>query len=186
MAALKIGSKEFERRYRAEAKELLGLASGLSDRPTSEEIHDLRVATRRIQVMRRLLPRSVRASQTSRRFDLLLKSVLKRTSQLRDLDTLMATLDDHRASLPGTLLVRLQNQRSDAAAGAKAVCEVLAGSPPPEIDGSEINGKKISRRLRKRARKHGQAAAELLPSILEDESKVAELHSLRLEVKKLR
>ena len=186
MAALKVTSKEFERRYREKAKELLDIAGGLSDRPTPDEIHDLRVTGRRFQVMRRLLPRRVRTSQASRRFDLLLKSALKRTSQLRDLDTLMSTLSEHRGSLPNGLLVTLGNQRSDAAAGAKAACDVLSESPPPGVDPSEVKGKRLSRRLRKRARKSGRGAAELLAEVLADESKVDELHALRVDVKKLR
>jgi CHAD domain-containing protein len=186
MVTLKTGSAEFERRYRQKAKELLDLASGLSDRPTPDEIHDLRVTARRIQVMRKLLPKSVRALQTSKRFDLLLKSMLNRTSQLRDLDTLVSTLKEHSSSLPRELMVGLENQRSDAAARAKAACDVLADSPPPDVDPSEISGKKLSRRLRKRARKHGRATAELLSEVLQDESKLEELHSLRIEVKKMR
>jgi CHAD domain-containing protein len=186
MAALKVTSKEFGRRYREKAKELLDIASGLSDRPTPNEIHDLRVTGRRIQVMRRLLPRRSRMSHTSRRFDLLLKSVLKRTSQLRDLDTLMSTISEHKGSLPNGLLVSLGNQRSDAAASAKAACDVLAESPPPDVDPSEVKGRMLSKRLRKRARKRGREAAELLSEVLVDESRVDELHALRIEVKKLR
>ena len=186
MASLKIGSREFESRYREKAKGLFDMARGLSERPTPEEIHDLRVTARRVQVMRRLLPRKVRILQTSKRFDLVLKSTLKRTSQLRDLDTLMATLEEHRRSLPGQLMVTLGNQRSDAAARAHAACEVLANSPPPDVDPAEIKGKKLSRRLRKRARKHGRASTELLAEVLTAESKVDELHALRLEIKKLR
>lgn len=186
MAALKTGFTEFERKYREKGKDLLDLAGRLSDRPTPEEVHDLRVTARRIQVMKRLLPKGVRDSQASKRFDLLLKSMLKRTSQLRDLDTLISTLEAHRSSLPGELLIELENQRSDTAARAKTVCEVLADSPPPALDPAEVKGKKLSRRLRKRARKRGRASAELLSEVLQDESKVEELHSLRIEVKKLR
>lgn len=186
MVALKIGAGELERHYNEKAKQLLGIARGLSDRPSPEEIHDLRVTARRVQVMRRLLPRRARVSQTSKRFDLLLKSTLKQTSQLRDVDTLISTLEEHRGSLPSRLLVTLGNQRSDAAAHAKAACEVLADSPPPVVDLSEIKGKKLTRRLRKKAKRHSRAAGQLLSEVLQDESKVDELHSLRIEVKKLR
>lgn len=186
MASLRVSSKGFGRRYQARSRELLDIAGRVSDRPTPDEIHDLRVTARRIQVMRRLLPRNIRMSQTAKRFDLLLRSVLKRTSQLRDLDTLMSTLKEHRTSLPGDLLVRLQNQRSDAAARAKAACDLLGDSPPPDVNPAEIKGKRLSRRLRKSAKTHGRASVSLLAEVLKDESKVEELHSLRLEVKKLR
>lgn len=186
MAVLRIGSREFERRYHERAEQLFDIVGSLSDRPSPEEIHDLRVAARRFQVVRGLLPRRVRISVSSKRFALVLKSSLKGTSQLRDLDTLMSTLDEHKAGLPSHLLVTLENQRSDAAARAKVACEVLADSPPPDIEPAEIKGKALSRRLRKRARKHGRASSRLLSEVLQDESKVEELHSLRVEVKKLR
>ena len=184
--ALKVGSREFARRYHEKARRLFDTARVLSDRLTPGEVHDLRVAARRVQVMRRLLPRKVRVSQASRRFDLALKSTLKGTSQLRDMDTLMTTLEEHRGNLPGQLLVALENQRSDAAARAKAACEALADSPPPEVEPGETSGRKLSKKLRKRGRRHGRTAAELLSEVLRDESKVEELHSLRIEVKKLR
>jgi CHAD domain-containing protein len=186
MAAVKLGSKEFGGRYQEKTKELQELTRSLPERLTPDDIHDLRVTARRIQVMRRLLPKSIRGSQGSRRFDPLLKSILKRTSQLRDLDTLMDTLEKHRARLPKNLLTTLENQRSDVAAGAKAVWDLLAESPPPDVDPSEIKGKRLARGLRKRIRKHGRASFNLLSEVLRDESKVEELHTLRKEVKKLR
>ena len=185
MAALKVGAKAFERGYGERTKALLDLAKGLPDRPTASDIHDLRVTARRIQVMRRLLPGAVRGSQSSRHFAMSLKSVLKATSQLRDLDTLIDTLGPHRRSLPEELFDRLENQRSDAAAGAKIASSVLVEVPPPDFEDS-VRGKKLSRRLRKGVRKHGREVSSLLTKVVRDESKVAELHSLRKEVKKLR
>lgn len=186
MSALEVGPKRFGRRCQEKAKELLELAGGLPDRPSPDEIHDVRVSARRMQVMRRLLPRRIRSSQTSRRFDLLLRSALKRTSQLRDLDTLTSTLKEHRTSLPANLFVTLENQRSDAAARARGALDLLADAPPPDIDPSEIRGRRLSKRLRKKVREHGQASVRLLSDVLSDESKVEELHTLRKEVKKLR
>ena len=186
MAALELAPKKFGRRYEERAKELLELASGLPDRPTPDDIHDIRVTARRIQVMRRLLPGRIRGSQASSRFDLLLKSVLKRTSQLRDLDTLTATLREHRARLPSSLFSALENQRSDAAARAKVAVQLLTEAPPPEMDPSEVRRKKLSRRLNRRVREHSRASVRLLSDVLMDESKVEELHALRKEVKKLR
>ena len=183
---LELGPKKFVRRYQAEVRALLEITKAILDRPTPKEVHDLRVAARRIQTMRRLLPRGVRRSRVSETSGLVLKTVLKRTSELRDLDTLMSTLEAHRTSLPGDLLVALRNQRSDAAARARVACDLLADSPPPDIDRSAVRGRRISKRLRKGTKKHARAAVRLLPEVLGDESKVDELHALRLEVKKLR
>ena len=70
MLALELGPKKFIRQYEERVRTLLEIVMALSDRPTLEEVHDLRVAARRIQTMRRLLPRSVRRSLISKRSDL--------------------------------------------------------------------------------------------------------------------
>jgi CHAD domain-containing protein len=186
MVALKVRAKSFDGVYRDRIRTLIDLAEGLPSRPSPSDIHDLRVTARRIQVMRRLLPGSQRRSQASKTFELSLKSVLKATSQLRDLDTLLDTLEHFRQTLPEEIFSRLENQRSDAAARAKTTSTVITNVAPPGLEVAEIRGKKLSRRLKKSVVKHGRKASEFLAIVVQDESKVAELHSLRKEVKKLR
>jgi len=165
---------------------LLEMVSDLPDRPSPDEIHDLRVIVRRIQVIRRLMPRSARNSQDAKTFSFALKSVMKATSQLRDTDTLMVTLRAHRGSIPPGILVDLENQRSDSAARSKATIGTLADVLVPELDAAKLRGKRLSRRFRKDVRKHSKVASSLLSQVLDDESRLVELHSLRKEVKKLR
>lgn len=186
MAALRVSRGSLQRRYRDRTKTLLELSGGLPDRPTPDDVHDLRVTARRIQMIRRLLPRAVRESPDSSGFDLALRSVMKSTSQLRDLDTLIETLEAHRAGIPDGLLVSLENQRSDAAARARAPVSVLTDITVPDLEPSDVKGKRASRRLRKRVKKGSRSASELLTDVLNDEDKVEELHSLRKEIKKLR
>jgi CHAD domain-containing protein len=183
---LRVNSSTFEERYGEKSKSLLDLARTLPERPSPAAIHDLRVTARRIQVMFRLLPRRARSSEGAMMSALVMRSILKATSQLRDLDTLMETLEPYRSELPAQVFLNLENERSDSAARAKAAMEVLVEAPPLDLDTSEIRGKRLSRRLRKRIRRHGRRAAEHLENVLEDESKVNELHALRIEVKKLR
>jgi len=186
MAAIRVSPRSLERTYRRQSKALVELAAGLPERPSPQEVHDLRVSIRRIQMMRGLMPRAVRDSRASKRFDLTLKSVLKSTSQLRDLDTLVDTIQQHKASLPAELLVTLGNQRSDAAARAKAAAHMLTEAPPPYIDSDLMRKRKVSRRLRKRIRREGSAIVGLLAKVLGDEKGVEELHALRKRVKRLR
>ena len=186
MAVLRVGRKSLAKGYVNRTGAFLKMVSVLPDRPPPDEIHNLRVAARRIQVMRRLMPRSVRLSQDSKSFNFALKSVLKATSQLRDMDTLMVTLKSYRSNLSSGLLVSLENQRSDSAARAKVTIGALTDLQVPELDTSKLRGKWLSRRFRKGVRKHSKKAASFLTQVLDDESKVVELHSLRKEAKKLR
>jgi CHAD domain-containing protein len=186
MAALRVGRKSLAKGYADRTGALMKMAAELPDRPSPDEIHDLRVAARRIQVMRKLMSRTVRNSQDSKTFNLALKSVMKATSQLRDLDTLMVTLKSYKGNLPNGILVSLENQRSDSAARAKVTIGALADVQLGELDTSKLRGKRLSRRFRKDVRKHSKKASSLLTQVLNDESKAVELHSLRKEVKKLR
>jgi len=187
MAALRVGRKSLVKRYSDKTRSLLKMAAALPDRPSPDEIHDLRVAVRRVQMMRRLVPRRVGgSSQDSKSFDLALRSVMKVTSQLRDMDTLMDTLKSYKGTLSTELLVNLENRRSDAAARAKAGIIALAKTMTPEVDISKVRGKRLSKRLRKRVQRHSNLASAMLAGVLKDESKAEELHSLRKEIKKIR
>jgi len=186
MAGLRVGRKSLANGYAARTWALLKMACDLPDRPSPDEVHDLRVAARRIQVVRGLLPRRVRSSQDSKTFNAALKSVLKATSQLRDMDTLTVTLKSCRGNLPVGPVVSLENQRSDTAARAKETVAALSDSKVPELEASRLRGRRLSKRFRKGVRKHSKMASALLTQVLNDESKAVELHSLRKEVKKLR
>jgi len=186
VAGLRIAPKTFATRYRQSAKSLQKLTVDLPHDLPPETIHDLRVSTRRTQVMRRLLSKRTRRSRDSKMFDLSLKFLLKATSQIRDLDTLTMTLGTDRASLPDELFRSLESERSHAAASARAGVRAISKSPAPAIRPSDIDGRKLSRRLRRRVEARAQSVREMLGAVLEDESKIEELHALRIAVKKLR
>jgi CHAD domain-containing protein len=183
---LRVSKKAFQRAYSEKIRALTEIAGSLPDRPNPEQVHDLRVIIRRLQVMRRLMPGKIRDSISSRKFGLILRSILKATSNLRDIDTQMVTLEPYREVLVDAVLVNLSNQRSDAAARANAAADLLAESPPPDLDQSATRSKGLSRSLRRRTKKCGLLVSSLLDQVLKDETKVVELHGLRKEVKKLR
>jgi CHAD domain-containing protein len=146
----------------------------------------LRVAARRVQAMKGLLPKSSRRSKRGRRFGIALTSLLKSTSQVRDLDTLMMTLETQKASLPSELMRSLENERSDFAATTRPAGQAFSGVKAPSIDPSEVAPGRLTRRLRKLIRERAHRVGVLLSIVTSAESKVDELHSLRKEVKKLR
>lgn len=186
MAELRIVPEPFAKRYRRNAENLLKLTRDLPDDLPPETIHDLRVTVRRIQVLRRLLPKKTRRSRGSKMFDFSLKSFLKATSQIRDLDTLVITLKTGKASLPDELLRSLGDERSHAAMNVRAAMKTISKARAPAISPSQIDGKKLSRRLRRRFDARSQSVRGMLKTVLKDESKIGELHALRIAVKKLR
>ena len=167
-------------------KRLSDLTRSFPERPPSDDIHDLRVAARRVQAMVRVLPKGIRKSKRAKRFRNALESLLKSTSEVRDMDTLIETLGIEKGSLPAEVLRSLENERSDLAATTRRSILAFARAKAPPMDPSKISPKKLARRLRNQEGKQFQVMSALLPEVTGDESKVKELHTLRKEVKKLR
>jgi CHAD domain-containing protein len=186
MAGLRASAKPFARSYKQRTENLLELARSSLEGLSPDAVHDLRVATRRVQMLCKLLPRDSRRSEAYKRFSATLGSLLKATSRVRDLDTLTLTLKRTRASLPAGLLSNLNNERADALRRAKSSMEAVSGAFPPPVDFSQIDSKRLTRRLRKRIDKRNNVVMGLLDKVLSDESRVEDLHVMRKEAKKLR
>jgi CHAD domain-containing protein len=185
MVGAEITPKVLARRYAERAGALGEKLEGLDERPTPVQIHDLRVAARRAQVLHLLLPRENRRARETRSFNIALKSVRKVTSEVRDTDTLTNTLEHLRPLLPVELITSLENDRSDIAAKASSDLAMLH-PVAPTIQFEGLGRKKLSRRFRKRVKQSRKAIDLLLGRVLSDESRVEDLHSLRKEAKKLR
>jgi CHAD domain-containing protein len=136
--------------------------------------------------MVKLLPKGTRGSPPYRKLDVALKSLLKSTSKLRDSDILLKTLDPYKKILPPETRGYLEKANMAGRSLAKTAIRGFSGVTIPTITRSEIDGKKISRRLRRRIHKRSVGVIELLRKVVRSESKMKELHLLRLEVKKLR
>jgi len=186
MAGLRASAKGFARSYAQRTKDLQELAWSSSEGLSPDAVHDLRVATRRVQMLCRLLPRDSRRSEEYERLDAAVSSLLKATSRVRDFDTLTLTLETWKASLPPALFSTLANERANALRGVKATVEAVSGALPPTFDFSLIDSKKLSRRLRRRVERRSNVVLGLLDTVMSDESRIEELHALRKETKKLR
>jgi len=186
MARPTIGARQFARRYAARTGDLISLARSHSGGLTADYIHDLRVATRRVQMLCALLPRNTRESKDCRDFNEALRALLKATSKVRDIDTLTVTLEQRRASLPPEIFVALSRERAETLRQAKPAIKRVSAVALPATDGLPANSGKLSKRLRKRIAGRAAAIADLLTKVLKSESRMAELHALRKETKKLR
>lgn len=185
MAHTWISAKSFAKKYKQRTEALFELSRKLTGQVSPEDIHDLRVTTRRLQTLRKILPNAIRESASSRRLDSTLKALLKSTSRIRDLDSLRATFKGEKVSLPTDLQLFMEESRKTAMTRAMASIKTFSKAPIQLFDAG-IGDKKLSRRLERRIEKRVPVINSLLSRALRDEQKVEELHSLRLEVKKLR
>ena len=176
----------FRELYRARARGLARLSEQASASLTPEVVHDLRVTSRRLQAMHRLLPKATRASRESKAFEAAVKDLLKSTSRVRDADTLLKTLETFRDHIPPSLFDSLHSERDGTAEEARLSVRRMADARPPRVGASAVDGGRLSKRLGRRLSRRAHTVQRLLAAALDDESDVARLHELRKEVKKLR
>jgi len=186
MVGLRASSKSFVSKYREKVVVLAKLTETVPAHLDAESIHDLRVTIRRVTVMIKLIPRKTRQASDSQKFQAALKSLLKATAEVRDSDILKSTLETHLTTVPRDILDALDIKRNQAESVARDSMKVFPARLAPSINQSEIDAKKLSAKLAKRVKKRGAAVQTLLVTAAGDESKVADLHRLRIEVKKLR
>ena len=186
VAGLRASSKSFERRYRDKIASLVELTGTVPAHLDVKSVHDLRVTIRRVTVMIKLLPRKSRESVEVQKFESALKSLLKATAEVRDSDILKSTLEAHLSTVPREILDALDIKRNQAESTAKDSMRVVSGELVPSVSQSKIDPGKLSAKLEKRVEKRGRVVQDLLVKATRDESKVSDLHNLRIEVKKLR
>ena len=186
MAAPKATPGLFVKAYRDRSRNLVKLAKAASSELAPETVHDLRVTSRRLQTMTRLLPGRERSSGQVKEFVSALKTLLKGTSAVRDADTLVQTLEPYGGVLPPDFMRSLQMEREREAERAQAQIRsfTLLAESWGRLPRAETRG--LTRRSRQRVKKCGRSLDGVLRVVTDDESKVAELHSLRKQVKKLR
>ena len=185
VAPYKANAKELDKLYKQRTKYLLDLLEGVRTQPSAEPIHDLRVTARRLLTMLRVLPKSLRGSRKVRKYSLVLKSMLKTTTQIRDFEILEKILVSLEGALPAEILTGSKKKRSDAALRAEEELKSISVGTP-SIGWAKIKNRKLSRKVNKRVEQNTQTVNTLLMQVTSDESKVDELHALRKEIKKLR
>ncbi len=186
MLGLRASSKSFERQYREKVAGLAKLTGTVPPHLDVKSIHDLRVTIRRVTVMVKLLPKKTRESVDALKFQTALKSLLKTTAEARDSDILKSTLETHLSAVPRNLLDALEAKRNQAESAARGSMKAFPARLAPSVSQPVIDTKRLSAKLVKRVKKRGKVVQTLLVRAARDESRIADLHKLRIEVKKLR
>jgi len=152
-----------------------------------ERVHDLRTAMRRAQMHVKLLPRSARRDDSTRRFSKDRKRAFKLTAGMRDLDIIRARL----LTLPESeerdaAVVRVDGERMGLVKEARRAVAALGGDSMPKPGKKEVTARKLRKRFRGQVDELSGEIGRRLPVVLEDETKKTELHLLRMGCKRLR
>jgi CHAD domain-containing protein len=157
-------------------------------RQDEKNIHDIRTSVRRLDVCYRTLPKKVRKRKQMKGFVNKSKDLFKINSQVRDFDIiteLIGKINADHGNKNG-VDINFENRRGRKLENAKAIAVELRKLPLPKVKKKSVPTAKLTKRFNKLFSKYGNRIQLNLPLVTTDADKVAELHELRKDCKKLR
>jgi CHAD domain-containing protein len=155
--------------------------------PNENNIHDIRTAIRRVDASFDSLPKIERNKNKIRDYITIAKHLFKINSQIRDYDIINSKLEKCSTDAVYTQLTEsLKRRRKTKLANAIKIATSLRLLPVPYLIEYDIVEKKLGRRYNKVVRRLSERIELNFPVVLTNMNKIAELHEMRKDCKKLR
>jgi CHAD domain-containing protein len=167
------------------------VSNKLDDYLTSQDeknIHDIRTSVRRLDACYKALPKNLRKRKQMKKFVKKSKGLFKINSQVRDFDIITELIGKNNTEhgSRNRLDLNLENRRAQKLENAKAIAVGLRKLPPPKAKKKSVSKAKLTKRYNKLISTYVGRIQLNLPLVTTDPDKVAELHELRKDCKKLR
>jgi len=179
-------SKLFIKRSQRILKKFIGKLDDYIEDPNEENIHDIRIAIRRLESAQRILPKKNRKKQDIQDYIAKAKMLFKINTQIRDFDIISEKLKRYGTSKYSELIDPLKNKREIELKQAHGLAIKLKNKPLPKLKKKDIIESKLNRRFQKVFTKLLEEIEQNIPVVISDEKKIEELHKLRKDFKKLR
>jgi CHAD domain-containing protein len=154
------------------------------EEPTEENVHDVRIAIRKLESAWTVLPKKIRQKRKVRKFVQLHKKFFRANSKIRDFDIIQQKLDLSSTTEEIKKLIYEKKKRQMVVAQKQA--KQAQSVKFPKIARSKILPLALEKRFKKISVKLSEDIHSLIPVVISSESKIAELHQLRKDCKKLR
>jgi CHAD domain-containing protein len=153
-----------------------------------KNIHDIRTSIRRLNACYMTLPKKLRKRKQMKKFVNKSKELFKINSQVRDFDIiteLIGKINADRGNKNGAD-VKFENRRARKLENAKAIAVELRKLPLTKVKKKSVSTAELTNRFNIQISKYGNRIQLNLPLVTTDANKVAKLHELRKDCKKLR
>jgi CHAD domain-containing protein len=153
-----------------------------------KNIHDIRTSVRRLDACYQTLPKKIRGRKQMKKFVKKSKDLFKINSQIRDFDIITELIGKNNTEHGSRNRVDLnfENRRAQKLENAKVIAVRLRKLPLPKVKKKSVPKAKLTKKFNKLISKFGGRIQLNLPLVTTDPDKVAELHELRKDCKKLR
>jgi CHAD domain-containing protein len=158
-------------------------------RQDEKNIHDIRTSVRRFDACYQTLPKKLRSRKQMKKFVNKSKDLFKINSQVRDFDVITELIGKNKVEHGDKNRVDInnfENRRAQKLENAKVIAMGLRKLPLPRVKKKSVPKAKLTKRFNKLISKRGGRIQLNLPLVTTDPDKVAELHELRKDCKKLR
>ena len=157
-------------------------------RQDEKNIHDIRTSVRRLDACYQTLPKKLRGRKQMKKFVKKSKDLFKINSQIRDFDIITELIGKNNTEhgIRNRVALNFENRRAQKLENAKVIAMGLRKLPLPKVKKKSVPKAKLTKRFNKLISKLGGRIQLNLPFVTTDPNKVAELHELRKDCKKLR
>lgn len=181
------GAAALRRYFRGRVRNFRARLKRARSDPSEKNIHDLRTSIRRLEAAHLLLPREVRRQEALREYVSRVRELIHQYNLVRDADVIREKVTRHlNGAKAPRLMASLQADRTRGLRAARRTGAGLSTVPGPLLDRMGRVQGKLARRTRKVTMRHVRRVRRNLRLVSGDESRVAELHRLRIDSKMLR
>ena len=172
--------------------------------PNEEQIRDIRTAVRRLRAIYQALPKAIRNKKNIKEFVAKSKELFSLNSKIRDCDIILELLSkdtedisspkreqqqvSHSSQAIANISKALETLRKRKLTASKALAVELRKLAVPTLDNNKFNKseKKLKKRFNKVVSRFANTIEKNYPVVLSSPKRLAELHEMRKDCKKLR
>jgi CHAD domain-containing protein len=154
--------------------------------PNDENIHDIRVAIRRLESAHRILPKNIREKEKNANYVKQAKTLFKLNAKIRDYDIICAKMEFKYKDQTHDLINSIKNSRIEKLDSANQIALKILRESTPKISCNMLKESKLNKRYFKVLGKIELDIQKNTIIALGDEKRIEELHMLRKGFKKLR
>jgi CHAD domain-containing protein len=154
--------------------------------PNDENIHDIRVAVRRLETAYQIFPKIVRKKSLLRDYVKKAKELFRLNALIRDYDIICARMESKNRDKTHDLVSNLKGFRIKNLQVANKLALKISHLQPPKSTEIALKESRLNKRYLKVLNEIELNIQKNILIALGDEKKVEELHMLRKDIKKLR
>ncbi|HJU13763.1 MAG TPA: CHAD domain-containing protein [Candidatus Nitrosotalea sp.] len=154
--------------------------------PDEDNIHDIRIAIRRMEAVYRILPKKIRQERDLQKYVEQSKNLFKINTRVRDFDIICSKLEKKQPNQFSQIISSINNKRKIQLSTGIELALKIKDLTEPRLKEKEIGESRLRKRFQKVVTRLANEINQNIPVVLGDEKKVEEIHKLRKDFKKLR